>query len=685
MYRVFGCSGGLETDLLVAAMDRASGSGADVVSISIGAAYQFWGGEDGNPYAQIASAIESKNIALVIASGNNGSLGPWRPTQPGTGAGSIAAGSIANTIFPTIYTGTDSRNASFQYSSVWPLQIPDGLNLVVAGQNASATDLESRYGCSQVTYNQIATTIQDQNQTIVAVRKGGCWSGIKWLWAEEFGFKYLLEYMPEDEMSLDVYDREIYSDVPMKDFTGITVTADTSDTILQGALADANYRVYFGNGTYTSIKSLIGGLMSNYSSVGPTAEGDMKPQLSAPGGNILSTWPLEGGGYAIISGTSMATPFLAGCFALAKSLYPEAKVRDLKALLQSTSKQIPWAYDENIVVSVASQGAGAVQIDRVQQPSATFNVGEFNLHSVEELQPQELTIRNPTTQSVTYSISHQGAGLVTFRPNLNTTQATGQYFGIQTNPTVNLPFYATSSPNSNSITLEPGTSTTITITFSPPNSGISDLQLPVYSGFIDITTDAEEKYSIPYLGIDYDRAAANPIYIGTASNTVLPVLSDTSTPLTTYKTFTLNSSLHPSILFINSQPTKGIRVELVPANTSFIPDFWYNGHVTPDFPLNGTYLPSALETKTFAGAETFGLLFVNGTTSPSFKTVELTGTSKVMTDVEVKDTTEVIERKDVPDGDYRMLLRVLKWNGNRTSKEGWESWMSAAFGIRKGG
>ncbi len=78
-----------------------------------------------------------------------------------------------------------------------------------------------------------------------------------------------------------------------------------------------------------------------------------KVDLAAPGVNILSTY--KGGGYATMSGTSMATPHVAGVAALRLAVYPDETPDQVLAALQAA------ALDLGPVGSDPYFGAGLVQ------------------------------------------------------------------------------------------------------------------------------------------------------------------------------------------------------------------------------------------------------------------------------------------------------------------------------------
>ncbi|PYZ96231.1 hypothetical protein CR205_17890 [Alteribacter lacisalsi] len=84
--------------------------------------------------------------------------------------------------------------------------------------------------------------------------------------------------------------------------------------------------------------------IASFSSRGPVFWDDedgnsqqyLKPEISAPGHQIYSAWP--DGGYNTISGTSMASPHIAGIIALVLQANPDLSIAEVKDLLERTAR-----------------------------------------------------------------------------------------------------------------------------------------------------------------------------------------------------------------------------------------------------------------------------------------------------------------------------------------------------------
>ncbi|WP_308011763.1 S8 family serine peptidase [Actinacidiphila acidipaludis] len=85
--------------------------------------------------------------------------------------------------------------------------------------------------------------------------------------------------------------------------------------------------------------------VADFSSQGPRVDGALKPEITAPGVDILAAnSQFDGNGegaYQTMSGTSMATPHVTGAAALLAAAHPDLTGSQLKDLLASTSLQIP--------------------------------------------------------------------------------------------------------------------------------------------------------------------------------------------------------------------------------------------------------------------------------------------------------------------------------------------------------
>src|SRR5262245_31972955 len=114
----------------------------------------------------------------------------------------------------------------------------------------------------------------------------------------------------------------------------------------------------------------VGGAPTNavhadFSSVGPTPLSlQLKPEVAAPGVDILSSVP--GGGWSSLSGTSMASPHVAGAAALLKQRHPTWSVAQLKSALVTTGR--PAETSEDSVAGPTFVGGGLISLAEADQP-----------------------------------------------------------------------------------------------------------------------------------------------------------------------------------------------------------------------------------------------------------------------------------------------------------------------------
>ena len=107
-----------------------------------------------------------------------------------------------------------------------------------------------------------------------------------------------------------------------------------------------------------------GGFLSTFTSWEPSNELNINPQIASPGGAIYSTWPLPLGGYNILSGTSMATPYITGVVALYLASKGRTDPVQVRGLLGTTGGPVDFNNGihttNGLKAPVVQQGGGLV-------------------------------------------------------------------------------------------------------------------------------------------------------------------------------------------------------------------------------------------------------------------------------------------------------------------------------------
>lgn len=358
-YRVLGAYGSGSTSGIIAAIDTAVQEGMDVINLSLG------GGSntetDAGSFA-INNAMLAGTIS-VIATGNSG---PNRGTMgtPATARLGIGVGNTTNPELSAVQA--EVTNGAFNFSNnVKFFFTPYGKNL--KEELAGELDIIAIPGIGQQSdYDQL-----DVTGKVVLVSRGEIAFTEKIQYATEKGAKAIIIYNSKDHADgngnpmSNVGSGAVF-DVQIPSFN---MSYNDGKAIKDG-LANGVGTITFdaANLIYTA-----GDEVNDSSSRGPsTPNFDIKPDVTAPGTNIMSTIPMYKAdfpdatyeqAYARKTGTSMATPHIAGIAALVKQANPNWDAFDVKVALSNTAKVLDTSkYD------VFAQGAGRVQAYQAAHP-----------------------------------------------------------------------------------------------------------------------------------------------------------------------------------------------------------------------------------------------------------------------------------------------------------------------------
>ncbi|MFI9242604.1 S8 family peptidase [Streptomyces sp. NPDC053086] len=153
--------------------------------------------------------------------------------------------------------------------------------------------------------------------------------------------------------------------------------------------------------------------LADFSSTGPrVGDGAIKPDVTAPGVDITaaaakgSVIDQEVGekpdGYLTISGTSMATPHVAGAAAILKQEHPDWGYAELKGALTGSAKGGKY--------TPFQQGSGRIQVDKAIKQSIVADPGSVSFgvqqwpHTDDKAVTKQLTYRNLGDKDVTLTL-----------------------------------------------------------------------------------------------------------------------------------------------------------------------------------------------------------------------------------------------------------------------------------------
>lgn len=520
-------SGAYDDDIISAIEDSVK-LGANVINMSLGSVSSNVDPSD--PQQQAVAKASEAGVINVISAGNSGVAGSTGDGNPVNNTGTSELSTVgAPGVTPDALTVASAEN-----SKVTTDTVKDELGGVTFSSNSElkgaapvTTQLESNYSVLtkklKLVYmglggadDYTAEKKAEVKGQLAVVKRGTYTFSTKVANAKAAGAAGIVIYNNKDDglLSMSLDD---------KTFPTLGMSRADGEVLAKAAEEGKSIKLKFGTAL---IDNSSAGKMSDFTSWGPTPELDFKPEITAPGGKIYSL--ANDNKYQQMSGTSMASPFVAGSEALilqgikkqGLNLSGEELVQFAKNSAMNTSHPFYDTEHTKEIISPRRQGSGEINVkdainNTVEVKAANGN-GAAALKEIGRQTTFKVTLTNHGKKAQTYAVDNYGGPY---------TQATEAESGEIYDTKIVKGQLTTETPK---VTVQPGESVDVSFTLTLPYSFQRQNFVEGYVGF-EAEDQATPNLVLPYMGFfgSYSQASVSApmLYEGGNSNLINTIQS----------------------------------------------------------------------------------------------------------------------------------------------------------------
>lgn len=360
-----------------------------------------------------------QGVVVTIAAGNDGDEGPFYASTGSSGKEVLAVASVDTSRVPArpwhATFNLDGEASTTQLAYIPPvnraLWNTTGLPILPLGFDTS----NPAEACSP-----LPDTTPDLSDVIVLIRRGTCTPYVKQTNVEKFGARHVLFYNDNSRPFELVANSAYKSQMALID---AKAGAAIIETVKAGGSVTADFTVPADGNWAVGFFDAAGGIPSQYTSWGGTYELEIKPDIAAPGANIYSTY-LDGT-YKVLSGTSMATPYVAGVAALyiskhgGRSVHGKDFAKKLSRRIISSGESLPWQLfepqglptDFGFLAPVTQVGNGLLNASKLLDYKTSLSLEKFALNDTGSFSRyHKVEITNDGDSPVAYNFTLEPAG-----------------------------------------------------------------------------------------------------------------------------------------------------------------------------------------------------------------------------------------------------------------------------------